>query len=111
MPTYRARWNGALLAESDATIVVDGYRYFPVASVNAAWLVPSAHQSVCGWKGHASYYDVVVGDRRDDNAAWYYADPKPAAKLVEGYIGFWHGVEVTAVSATADGLADDLERA
>lgn len=97
MPTYQAMWNDAAIAESDNTIVVDGYRYFPAGSVRAECLTPSTHHSVCGWKGQASYYDVTAGGATDQNAAWYYADPKPAAGMVVGFIGFWHGVRIELV--------------
>lgn len=103
MPTYRAIWDGVVIAESDDTIVVDGYRYFPAASVNGEHLAPSAHHSVCGWKGQASYFDVTAGGEPNRNAAWYYPDPKPAADMVEGHVGFWHGVLIEEVSgASAD---------
>jgi len=82
------------VAESDATIVVDGYRYFPAASVQDDHLVASSHHSVCGWKGQASYYDVTAGTEPNRNAAWYYPDPKPAARMVDGYIGFWKGIGI-----------------
>ncbi len=94
MPIYQAIWDGVAIAESDATIVVDGYRYFPAASVNSDHLEPSAHHSVCGWKGQASYFDVATGGEPNRNAAWYYADPKPAAEMVEGHVGFWHGIRI-----------------
>jgi len=90
-------FSGVVIAESDDTIVVDGYRYFPAASVHDEHLIPSTHHSVCGWKGQASYYDVTVARATDQNAAWYYADPKPAAGMVVGYIGFWHGVRIEVV--------------
>jgi uncharacterized protein (DUF427 family) len=38
---------------------------------------------------------VVVEDRRNEGAAWYYPDPKPAATNIAGRIAFWRGVEVT----------------
>jgi uncharacterized protein (DUF427 family) len=100
MPTYRALWNGIVIAESDATIVVDGYRYFPAASVQDDHLVATSHHSVCGWKGQASYYDVTAGTEPNRNAAWYYPDPKPAAHMVDGYIGFWKGIRIEEAPTT-----------
>ena len=102
MSTYRAIWNDVVIAESDDTIVVDGYRYFPTASVHDEHLIPSTHHSVCGWKGQASYYDVTAAGATDQNAAWYYADPKTAAGLVAGYIGFWHGVTIDAAHESSE---------
>lgn len=92
----KAVWNGATVAESEETQVVDGYTYFPPDKVVRAHLRDSAHTSVCGWKGTASYYDVVVGERVNPNAAWYYPRPKDAAKHIAGWIGFWKGVEIVA---------------
>ena len=90
----RATWHGAVLAESDDVVVVDGYTYFPKASVRADLLEPSAHRSVCPWKGQASYYSVVVDGARNDDAAWEYREPKPAAAAVHDRIAFWRGVRV-----------------
>lgn len=102
MPRYRAIWNEAVVAESDDTIVVDGYRYFPVPSVRPEHLRPSSHHSVCGWKGQASYYDLTVGGDVNPNAAWYYPDPKPAAEMVDGHIGFWHGVRIESIGEPSE---------
>lgn len=90
----RATWKGTLLAESDDVIVVDGYTYFPRGAVRSELLEPSAHGSVCPWKGEASYYTVVVDGARNPDAAWEYREPKPAAAAVRDRIGFWRGVEV-----------------
>jgi uncharacterized protein (DUF427 family) len=92
----KAVWNGSILAESDATIVVEGNHYFPADSVRRAHLRESATHSVCPWKGLASYYDVVVGDAVNRDAAWYYPAPKDAAKQIANYVAFWKGVKVGA---------------
>jgi uncharacterized protein (DUF427 family) len=92
----RAVWNGAVIAESAETVVVEGNHYFPAASVDQQYLRPSSNHTVCGWKGLASYYDLVVGDQVNRDAAWYYAEPKPAAVEIIDRIAFWHGVKVEA---------------
>ena len=92
MPT--ATWNGQVIAESDATEVVEGNHYFPASSLKKEFFQPSKLTSVCGWKGTANYYHVVVEDQRNDDAAWFYADPKPEASNIAGYVAFWKGVEV-----------------
>lgn len=92
----RATWNGAVIAESDETVVVEGNHYFPATAVAEEHLRPSSTTTVCGWKGTAEYYDVVVGDAVNADAAWYYADPKPAAKEIRGRVAFWKGVTVEA---------------
>ncbi len=90
----RATWNGAIIAESDDIELVDGNVYFPAAAVNKEHLQPSQLHTVCGWKGDCSYYDVVVAGKINRDAAWYYANPKPAAASIRGRIAFWNGVDV-----------------
>lgn len=92
----RASWNGAVIAESDETIVVEGNHYFPPASVREEFLRPSETHTVCGWKGTASYHSVEVDGRTNPDAAWYYPEPKDAARNIQGYIAFWKGVQVEA---------------
>ncbi len=90
----KAIWNGEVVAQSDATIKVEGNHYFPPESVNPDYLQTSPAQSVCPWKGTAAYYDVVVDGEVAQGAAWYYPDPKPAAADIKGYVAFWRGVKV-----------------
>jgi len=92
----RAIWNGVVIAESDATIVVEGNHYFPPESVKQEYLRESATHTVCSWKGVASYYDVVVNDAVNRDAAWHYPEPKEGARRIAGYIAFWRGVKVEA---------------
>ncbi|MEO8480510.1 MAG: DUF427 domain-containing protein [Gemmatimonadota bacterium] len=92
----KARWRGAVLAESSDTVVVEGNHYFPRESLSSEHFAESPRTSVCPWKGTASYLDVVVGDDRNAGAAWYYPDPKPAASEIKGHVAFWRGVEVAA---------------
>ncbi|MBR7633022.1 DUF427 domain-containing protein [Janthinobacterium lividum] len=94
MPT--ASWNGAVIAQAtDAQVqVVENNVYFPLSSVTQEYLRPSSHTSICPWKGTASYYDLVVGGQTNANAAWYYPQPKDAAKQIAGHVAFWRGVSV-----------------
>jgi uncharacterized protein (DUF427 family) len=94
----RAVWNGAVIAESDDTVRVEGNHYFPASSVDQRYLRHSTNHTSCAWKGLASYYDVVVGDQVNRDAAWYYADPKSAASEIKGRVAFWRGVKVQASS-------------
>ena len=91
----RAVWKGQVLAESDATVVVEGSHYFPREALATEFLRESDHTTHCGWKGDASYYHVVVDEQTNENAAWYYADPLEAAQNIAGHVAFWKGVEVT----------------
>lgn len=90
----KATWNGTVLAESDRCEIVEQNYYFPPDSVRRKYLEASETHSECNWKGTASYYDVVVGGRRNQDAAWYYPEPKPAAANIKGYVAFWRGVEM-----------------
>ncbi len=90
----KAIWNGVVIAESDDTVVVEGNHYFPRASLKADQFQKSDHTTVCGWKGTASYLDVIAGGETNANAAWYYPTPKDAAKEIAGRVAFWRGVEV-----------------
>lgn len=90
-----ATWNGAVLAESERTVIVEGNHYFPLQDVNFDFLAPSQKHTVCPWKGEASYYDVVVDGERNRDAAWYYPSPSSAAAAIKDHVAFWHGVKVT----------------
>lgn len=90
----RAIWNGAVIAESDRTRVVEGNTYFPPDAVRREHLRDSDTHTTCPWKGVASYYHVVVGDEANRDAAWYYPEPKPAAEDIRGWVAFWRGVTI-----------------
>jgi uncharacterized protein (DUF427 family) len=92
----KAIWNGAVLAESDQTVVVEGNHYFPAEALHREFFRDSSHHTTCGWKGVASYYHVEVHGQRNENAAWYYAEPKEAAQQIRGRVAFWKGVQVVA---------------
>ena len=92
----KAIWNHEVIAESDETIVVENNHYFPVLSVNQAYLIPSSTHTTCPWKGEASYYTLEVDGRSNPDAAWYYPEPKDAAKNIQNYIAFWKGVQIEA---------------
>lgn len=91
----KAIWKDTVIAESDSTVVVEGNHYFPPASVKKEHLRPSDMHTTCPWKGLANYYDVVVGDDANRDAAWYYPEPKEAAKEIKDHVAFWRGVSVT----------------
>ncbi|PEN13642.1 hypothetical protein CRI94_10070 [Longibacter salinarum] len=91
----KATWNGTVIAQSDDTIVVEGNHYFPPESVDRDVLNDSDHTSTCPWKGLAYYYDIDLEGETNENAAWYYPDPKDAASEIKGYVAFWKGVTVT----------------
>jgi uncharacterized protein (DUF427 family) len=90
----RAIWNGQVIAETDRYELVEGNVYFPPETIRREFFRPSQTHTVCGWKGQASYYDVVVGGQINRDAAWYYPDPKPAAASIKDHVAFWRGVTV-----------------
>lgn len=90
----KAIWNGAVLAESDQTIIVEGNHYFPPDAIRQEYFKPSDMHTTCWWKGLASYYTVEVDGKTNPNAAWYYPTPKDKAQQIAGYIAFWKGVQV-----------------
>ena len=92
----KATWNGAVLAESDKTIVIEGNHYFPPDTINRQYFQDSSTHTTCPWKGEASYYNVLVNGQVNKDAAWYYPEPKPAADEIKGRVAFWRGVKVEA---------------
>jgi len=90
----KAIWRNVVLADSDKTIVVEGNHYFPPESVKREYLRESNTHSECPWKGRASYYDIEVDEQVNRDAAWYYPEPKEAARDVKGYLAFWKGVQL-----------------
>ena len=90
----KAIWNGAVLAESDQGIVLEGNYYFPPDAIKREYLQESQSHTRCFWKGVASYYDVTVDGKTNKDAAWYYPAPSSAAQQIEGYVAFWRGVKI-----------------
>ena len=88
-------WNDVVLAESDAYEKVEGNVYFPPDSINKTYFKESDTHTSCTWKGIASYYNIVVNDQENKDAAWYYPDPKDAAENIKDHIAFWRGVKVS----------------
>ena len=89
-----ASWNGAVIAESDDIVTVEGNAYFPRDAVREDVLRPSDHHTLCPWKGTASYFHLEVDGQVNKDAVWYYPTTKDAAKGIEGRVAFWHGVQV-----------------
>ena len=89
-----ATWNGAVIAKSDATIVVEGNHYFPRDSLVSNYFKESPTHTTCSWKGVASYYTIDVNGQSNQDAAWFYPAPKDAARNITGYVAFWKGVIV-----------------
>ena len=91
----KAIWNGKVVAESDATVEVEGNHYFPPGSLVSEYYADSDHTTVCGWKGTANYYSLKVDGLENADAAWVYRTPKDEAAEIKDHVAFWKGVEVT----------------
>ncbi len=90
----KAIWNDEVIAESNETVVVEGNHYFPLSSVIEAFLKPSDTTYECTWKGTANYYTLSVAGAENPDAAWYYANPKDAAKEITGHVAFGNGIQI-----------------
>ncbi len=90
----KASWGGKVIAEATKPVEVEGNQYFPPDAVKREFLKPSNHTSVCPWKGLAHYYHVQVDGMTNENAAWYYPEPKAAAAEIKDHVAFWKGVRV-----------------
>jgi uncharacterized protein (DUF427 family) len=90
----QATWNGAILAESNQYEIVEGNYYFPPDSINQEYFKKSNTETTCFWKGVANYYTIEVKGKENQDAAWYYPNPKPKAQNIKNYVAFWRGVEV-----------------
>ena len=91
----KAIWEETIIAETDRTIVIEDNHYFPPRSIKPEFFLPSDTQTTCHWKGVASYYNVKVGEKVNADAAWYYPEPKQAAKSIKGFVAFWRGIKVS----------------
>ena len=90
----KAIWNEELIAESANTVVVEGNHYFPAESIKSQFFKSSSKHTTCPWKGVASYYDVDVNGKLNEGAAWFYPEPKEAAKEIKDHVAFWKGVVI-----------------
>lgn len=90
----KAKWNNQVIAQSDKTVVVEGNHYFPSESIKKGFFKESNYTTTCPWKGTASYYHIEVDGKINNNAAWYYPQPKDAAAKIKDMVAFWKGVEV-----------------
>lgn len=89
-----AIWNNQVIAQSDKTIILENNHYFPAESIKMEVFRPSSTHSSCPWKGKASYYTLDVEGKLNTDAAWFYPEPKDAAKQIKGYVAFWKGVKI-----------------
>lgn len=86
--TVRAIWNGTVLAESDATVFVEGNHYFPPESVVRDYFATTTTQTSCPWKGTAYYLAATVSGQTQPDIAWFYPQPLPGAVQLRNHIAF-----------------------
>ncbi len=91
----KAIWNDTVVAESDTYEIVEGNVYFPRDTIKLEYFKPSDSHTTCHWKGVASYYNLEINGKTNNNAAWYYPNPSEAAHNIKDYVAFWQGVKVT----------------
>jgi uncharacterized protein (DUF427 family) len=91
----KAIWNEQVIAESDETVVIENNHYFPEDSIKKEFFEKNSHSSHCPWKGDAAYYDINVGGNVNRSGAWYYPEPKEAAKVIKNHVAFWNGIKIT----------------
>lgn len=63
--------------------------YIPASDIKMEYLIRTPQSSFCEWKGNAGYYTIAVGDKRVDNAGWFYPDPTPSFAGIENYVAFY----------------------
>ena len=90
----KAIWNNEVIAESEATIIIENNHYFPQEAIKSAFFKPSQTTSTCPWKGEAHYYNLQVNGKENKDAAWYYPEPKKEALQIKNYVAFWKGVKI-----------------
>ena len=90
----KAVWNGAVIAQCDETVVLEGNHYFPASALNREYITFSNHKTTCSWKGQASYYSLLVNGEMNTDAAWYYPEPKSGAENIQNHVAFWKGVAI-----------------
>jgi len=91
----KAIWNGQVIAESNECINIENNQYFPLSAIKMEFLQKTETQTTCPWKGEASYYNIVVDGEINEDAAWFYKEPKTAAKHIKNYIAFWKSIKIT----------------
>ncbi len=90
----KAIWNDTVLAESNDTVVVENNHYFPPSSLKREYFSSSSKHTHCPWKGEAHYYSISVDGNDNEDAAWFYPQPKEAAMQIKDRVAFWRGVSI-----------------
>ena len=92
----RVELGGVIVADSTAALRIletshPPTIYIPPADIDSACITPAAERSYCEWKGAATYFDVVGGERRAARAAWAYLDPVARYAALRDHVSFYPG--------------------
>lgn len=90
----KAIWKDIVLAESDQTIVIEGNHYFPHDAIKKEFFRKTDTKTICGWKGVANYFSVIVNGNTNNDCAWYYPEPTKDAEKIKNHVAFWKGVKI-----------------
>ncbi len=91
----KAIWRGQTIADSERTLEVHGYRYFPRDAVRMDLLrLAPKNESDLACPHGVQFYDVGTDGAESKRAAWSYEAPRPAMKRVDRWIGFWDDVTI-----------------
>jgi uncharacterized protein (DUF427 family) len=66
--------------------------YIPRSAFRSNALVPCQGNTVCEWKGEASYLDLVGGSKIARRGAWYYSNPHPHYAAIRGHVAVYAGL-------------------
>ena len=96
------RWGDVEVARTRRAVVVletahPPSFYVPWADVVRALFVPEGGSSFCEWKGPASYWTLVNGNRRLEGMAWSYPRPLAGAEALADCVAFYPTVLQCAV--------------
>lgn len=89
----RVRVGGTTLVDTDHTTIVfetalPPRLYVDPAHVRTDLLRRSETTSYCNYKGFATYWSLVDGDRVVDDVGWCYPDPPPESLPIKGFLSF-----------------------
>src|SRR5574341_2139154 len=92
--SMKAIWRGQTITESEGTLEVGGYRYFPRETVRMDLLRPASKtQNDLACPHGVQFYDIVGDAAQSERAAWSYEAPRTSMQQVDHWIGFWEDVE------------------
>lgn len=89
-----ARVGDIPIADSSKCTLVDENRhtpvyYFPREDVRMELLERTDHSTYCPFKGHASYYSILLPDQKLENAVWTYEDPYAETLGLKDLVAFY----------------------